>query len=79
MPLNVALDMARRLRAELADMATPEQQRDFDRLERLITEAQQRHQQELQAARAPVALQPQGPAEAPSRSFWRRWRLGSSG
>ena len=40
MPLNIALDMTKRLQHELAKHMTPEQQRDFQRIERLIKEAQ---------------------------------------
>lgn len=41
MPLNVALDMTKRLHHELAKYMTPEQRRDMTRVERLIQEAQQ--------------------------------------
>lgn len=41
-PLKTALDVARRLRHELTRHLTPEQQRDFGRLERLINEAHEK-------------------------------------
>jgi len=82
MPLTVALDMAKRLRQELSKYATPEQQRDFARLERLILESQQRHLQEISAARsaaaAAAATVVQEPPAPMRKSFWSRWGLGGS-
>ena len=47
MPLTVALDMAKRLHHELARHMTPEQRRDFTRVENLIAEAQLSHKAAL--------------------------------
>lgn len=43
-PLKVALDLAKRLHHELIPHLTPEQKRDFSRMERLIAEAHARNE-----------------------------------
>ncbi|MCB9852970.1 MAG: hypothetical protein H6819_07730 [Phycisphaerales bacterium] len=73
MPLNVALDMTKRLHHELAKYMTPEQRRDMTRVERLIQEAQQLSK--TQAVRAePHAGAPATGAGANKsgrrRAFW---------
>ena len=66
MPLTIALDMAKRLHHELAKHMTPEQRRDFTRIERLISEAQHNHKMELHRARQSAAkAEPVGP-----RKMW---------
>lgn len=47
MPLTIAMDIAKRLNHELAKHMSPEQRRDFARVERLIDEAQATHRTEL--------------------------------
>lgn len=42
-PLRVALELARRLQQELSRQLTPDQRRDFTRVERLIDEAERNH------------------------------------
>jgi iron-sulfur cluster repair protein YtfE (RIC family) len=42
-PLKVALDLAKRLHQELSKHMTPEQRRDFVRVQRLIDEADRNH------------------------------------
>lgn len=73
MPLNVALDMTKRLHHELAKYMTPEQRRDMTRVERLIQEAQQLSKTqavraEQQAAAAPAASAPNKSGRR--RAFW---------
>ena len=55
MPLTIALDMTKRLHHELAKHMTPEQRRDFARVERLISEAQHSHRLDLLRARQSAA------------------------
>jgi hypothetical protein len=74
-PLKMALDMIKRLGHELAPSATPEQRRDFARLERLINEAQRAHQEQLVLTRQRAEAQAQAAAQAlpPRRkSVWSR-------
>ncbi|MCA9257378.1 MAG: hypothetical protein KDA33_17145 [Phycisphaerales bacterium] len=70
MPLNVALDMTKRLHHELAKYMTPEQRRDMTRVERLIQEAQQLSKTQAvrseQQAAAPSAASKSGRR----RAFW---------
>ena len=71
MPLTIALDMTKRLHHELAKHMTPEQRRDFTRVERLIAEAQQQHK--AQTARSKQENPSKAPAAAPRRkSLWGR-------
>lgn len=73
MPLNVALDMTKRLHHELAKHMTPEQRRDMTRIEKLIMEAQKQHKaDQLRAQEAPAAAAPTAAAKknARRRSFW---------
>jgi len=71
MPLNIALDMAKRLHHELASHMTPEQRRDFMRIERLIAEAQKQHKSQLLRAKDSAATK--SPQSAPgARGLWRR-------
>ncbi len=73
MPLNVALDMAKRLHHELAKHMTPEQRRDMTRVEKLIMEAQKAHKaDQLRTQQAPVAAASAAPAKKAGRrrSFW---------
>ena len=74
MPLTVALDMAKRLHHELARHMTPEQRRDFTRIEHLISEAQAAHKKQLlhasQETAKSMAARPE--AEAGRKSFWGR-------
>ena len=74
MPLTVALDMAKRLHHELARHMTPEQRRDFTRIEHLISEAQAAHKKQLLHASQETAKAMAGrPEPEPSRkSFWGR-------
>lgn len=58
MPLTIALDIAKRLNHELAKHMTPEQRRDFARVERLINEAQRTHKTELTRARQAAVPSP---------------------
>lgn len=61
MPLSIALDLAKRLHHELSKHLSPEQRRDFARMERLIVEAQAQHKDQLMRARTeadPSAGQP---------------------
>ena len=51
MPLNIALDLAKRLGHELFKHMTPDQRRDLARVQRLISEAQKKHVSELARAR----------------------------
>jgi hypothetical protein len=67
MPLTIALDMAKRLHHELARHMTPEQRRDFTRIERLISEAQKTHNLELLRARQAAATVDE---PAPRKRFW---------
>ncbi len=52
MPLSIALDLAKRLHHELSKHLSPEQRRDFSRMERLIVEAQAQHKAQLMRAKA---------------------------
>jgi len=73
MPLNVALDMTKRLHHELAKHMTPEQRRDMTRVEKLIMEAQKQHKaDQLRAQQAPAAAASAAPAKKTGRrrSFW---------
>ena len=71
MPLTIALDMTKRLHHELAKHMTPEQRRDFTRVERLIAEAQQQHKTQL--ARSKQETPSKSPAAPPRRkSLWGR-------
>jgi hypothetical protein len=74
MPLTVALDMAKRLHHELTKHMTPEQRRDFARLEHLISEAQLAHKKQLlrtaQETAKPMASTAE-PAQA-RKGFWGR-------
>lgn len=77
MPLTVALDMAKRLHHELAKKMTPEQRRDFTRIEKLIAEAQEKHQEEVKKLKenGGGGGGPSGKSSGPSgrrRSFWSR-------
>lgn len=72
MPLTIALDMAKRLHHELAKHMTPEQRRDFTRVERLIAEAQQQHKANLVRSKQEAASS-KSPASPPRRkSLWGR-------
>jgi len=69
MPLAIVLDMCKRLQHDLSKHMTPEQKRDFARMERLISEAQSRHVTDAarlkqQAGLAAAARQPE------RRGFW---------
>ncbi len=74
MPLNVALDMTKRLHHELAKHMTPEQRRDMTRVEKLIMEAQKQHKaDQLRAQQTPAAATASAaPAKKAGRrrSFW---------
>ncbi|MFQ5425242.1 MAG: hypothetical protein ACE5F9_14850 [Phycisphaerae bacterium] len=72
MPLNIALDIAKRLHHELTGHMTPEQRRDFARVERLIHEAQTHHKTEVSRLRH--SLSATATAREPSRrkGFWRQ-------
>ncbi|QOJ02038.1 MAG: hypothetical protein HRU71_00400 [Planctomycetia bacterium] len=73
MPLAVALDMAKRLRHELIRHMTPEQQRDFMRLENLLAEANKNHQAALLKAKQESATKAAvQPATHTRKSFWGR-------
>jgi len=69
MPLNIALDMTKRLHHELAGHMTPEQRRDFMRIERLIAEAQKQHKTQIMRSKDSAA------AKAPPQVAPRRRRL----
>jgi hypothetical protein len=71
MPLNIALDMTKRLHHELARHMTPEQMRDFLRIERLIAEAQKQHKSQLLQSKDSAATRSPEPASR-SRSLWKR-------
>ncbi len=58
MPLTIAVDIAKRLHHELARHMTPEQLRDFARVERLINEAQTSHKTELARVRQSADAKP---------------------
>lgn len=58
MPLTIAIDIAKRLHHELAGHMTPEQRRDFARVERLINEAQTNHKTELARMRQTAGPKP---------------------
>ena len=60
MPLTIAVDIAKRLHHELARHMTPEQLRDFARVERLINEAQTNHKTELARMRQNTGPKPVG-------------------
>lgn len=73
-PLKVALDISRRLQGELAARLTPEQRRDFSRIEKLIEEAEKNHVIEVtrlhqKANRANVPPATTAPQPAKKR-FW---------
>lgn len=71
MPLTIALDMAKRLHHELAGHMTPEQRRDFMRIERLIAEAQRQHKTQLLQSKDSAAAK--APEVTPRRrSLWNR-------
>ena len=71
LPLNVALDMVKRLHHELAKHMTPEQKRDFARVEHLIKQAQQSASDKL-ARQAEKALMQAETVGAERKSLWRR-------
>ncbi len=71
MPLNIALDMAKRLHHELASHMTPEQRRDFMRIERLIAEAQKQHKSQLLRSKESAAAKSPQPAPG-RRKLWNR-------
>ncbi len=75
-PLKVALELARRLQQELSRQLTPDQRRDFTRVERLIDEAERNHVIEITRLHHRVNT-PNGGKEtsepsqaAPRRRFW---------
>lgn len=71
MPLNVALDMTKRLHHELAKYMTPEQRRDMARIERLIQEAQTMHKSDAVRAQSAAAATPAAPSKSGRRrTFW---------
>ena len=71
MPLNVALDMTKRLHHELAKYMTPEQRRDMTRVERLIQEAQQLSKQAARAEQHAAAPAGSSPSKSGRRrAFW---------
>lgn len=70
-PLTIALDMAKRIHHELARHMTPEQRRDFTRIERLIAEAQKQHQAQLIRSRQEAVTSP-APVAPRRRSIWPR-------
>lgn len=74
MPLTVALDMTKRLHHELARHMTPEQRRDFIRVEHLISEAQAAHKKQLMHASQEMAkaLATRPEPEPSRKSFWGR-------
>lgn len=65
-PLKTALDIVKRLRHELERHMTPEQRRDFARLEQLFNRAQRVHDAELVRAGKQVQA-PDPPAAAKGR------------
>ncbi len=71
MPLTIALDMAKRLHHELANHMTPEQRRDFMRIERLIAEAQKQHKSQLLRSKDAAGTKPPQPGP-PAKGLWRR-------
>jgi len=71
MPLTIALDMAKRIHHELARHMSPEQRRDFSRIERLIAEAQKQHQVQLARTNQEAAKSP-APITRRRRSIWPR-------
>ncbi|MFQ5410689.1 MAG: hypothetical protein ACE5EC_00260 [Phycisphaerae bacterium] len=71
MPLTIALDMAKRIHHELARHMSPEQRRDFSRIERLIAEAQKQHQVQLARTNQEAANSP-APIARRRRSIWPR-------
>ena len=71
MPLAAALDMMKRLHHELARHMTPEQRRDFMRVERLIGEAEHKHKTQLLRHKEEASAKAGQPTRA-RRSLWRR-------
>lgn len=74
-PLKVALELARRLQQELSRQLTPDQRRDFTRVERLIDEAERNHIIEItrlhHRVNSPNSGKDAAPAQpAPRRRFW---------
>lgn len=75
-PLKVALDITRRLQADLAKQLTPEQRRDLIRVERLIDEAERNHIIEMTRLHHKLAAPGSNSgalavaAAAPRRRFW---------
>ncbi len=74
-PLKIALDTIKRLRHPVERLMTPEQQRDFKRLELLINKAQQAHDEELELARQQAEAKIQAAAAAAEAPPVRRKRI----
>jgi hypothetical protein len=71
-PLKIALDTIKRLRHELARHTTPEQRRDFARLEHLINEAQHAHDARLARAKQQAKAQAAPPPPVRRKRLWGR-------
>ncbi len=74
-PLKIALDTIKRLRHSVERLMTPEQQRDFNRLERLINDAQRAHDEELALTRQQAEAKIKAAAAAAAAPPARRKRI----